>query len=84
MRDDRPGLKEALTFVKPWDTLVAWKLDRFGRSLTHLIEIINALEENDVAFRSSTEDVWIPTYPLEGSYSKSLEPWPNTRADSYF
>lgn len=36
VRDDRPGLKEALPFVKPGDTLVVWKLDRFGRSLTHL------------------------------------------------
>ena len=78
MRDDRPGLKEALTFVKPGDTLVVWKLDRLGRSLTHLIEIINTLAENDVAFRSFTEDVWIATHPLEGSYSKCLEPWPNT------
>lgn len=54
-RDDRPGLKEALSFVHGGDALVVWKLDRLGRSLTHLIEIINALRENDVAFRSLTE-----------------------------
>ncbi len=54
-RDDRPGLKEALSFVKAGDTLVVWKLDRLGRSLTHLIEIINTLKENDVTFRSLTE-----------------------------
>ena len=55
-RDDRPGLKEALSFVKSGDTLVVWKLDRLGRSLTHLIEIINTLTDNDVAFRSPISD----------------------------
>ena len=54
-RDDRPGLKETLSFVKAGDTLVVWKLDRLGRSLSHLIEIINTLRENSVAFRSLTE-----------------------------
>ena len=43
-RDDRPGLKEALSFVKAGDTLVVWKLDRLGRSLTHLIEIVYSRE----------------------------------------
>ena len=35
--------------------LVVWKLDRLGRSLTHLIEIITTLKTNQVAFRSLTE-----------------------------
>jgi DNA invertase Pin-like site-specific DNA recombinase len=54
-RDDRQGLAQALEFVKAGDTLVVWKLDRLGRSLTHLIEIINTLKENHVSFRSLTE-----------------------------
>ena len=54
-RDDRPGLAKALAYVKPGDVLVVWKLDRLGRSLTHLIEIINTLKANQVAFRSLTE-----------------------------
>lgn len=54
-RDDRPGLAKALAYVKPGDVLVVWKLDRLGRSLTHLIEIINTLKVNQVAFRSLTE-----------------------------
>src|SRR5215212_4360940 len=36
-RADRPGLDEALDFVRPGDTLVVWKLDRLGRSLPHLL-----------------------------------------------
>jgi DNA invertase Pin-like site-specific DNA recombinase len=55
IRDDRPGLAKALAFLKPGDVLIVWKLDRLGRSLTHLIEIINTLKANQVAFRSLTE-----------------------------
>jgi DNA invertase Pin-like site-specific DNA recombinase len=54
-RTDRPGLAQALAFVRPGDVLVVWKLDRLGRSLTHLIEIVNSLKANRVAFRSLTE-----------------------------
>ena len=38
-RADRAGLAQALAFVRPGDVLVVWKLDRLGRSLTHLIEL---------------------------------------------
>jgi DNA invertase Pin-like site-specific DNA recombinase len=54
-KDDRPGLSKALEFVRPGDVLVVWKLDRLGRSLSHLLRIVNALKENQVAFRSLTE-----------------------------
>ncbi len=54
-KDDRPGLAEALAFVRPGDVLVVWKLDRLGRSLSHLLSIVNALKEKQVAFRSVTE-----------------------------
>mgnify|MGYP003373866274 FL=1 len=54
-RDDRPGLKSCLDYVKAGDTLVVWKLDRLGRSLPHLLEIVAGLRESGVAFRSLTE-----------------------------
>jgi DNA invertase Pin-like site-specific DNA recombinase len=54
-RDDRPGLENALAFVRPGDVLVVWKLDRLGRSLAHLLTIVNTLKEHQVAFRSLTE-----------------------------
>ena len=50
-KDDRPGLTQALDFVRPGDVLVVWKLDRFGRSLSHLLTIINRLKEKQVVFR---------------------------------
>lgn len=54
-KDDRPGLAQALDFVRPSDVLVVWKLDRLGRSLSHLLAIVNTLKERGVAFRSLTE-----------------------------
>lgn len=54
-KDDRIGLSEALEFVRPGDVLVVWKLDRLGRSLSHLLAIVNTLKDKHVSFRSLTE-----------------------------
>ena len=54
-KDDRSGLTQALEFVRPGDVLVVWKLDRLGRSLSHLLAIVNTLKEKHVSFRSLTE-----------------------------
>ncbi len=54
-RDDRPGLKQALEFAREGDVLVVWKLDRLGRSLSHLLKIITTLKNNKVGFKSLTE-----------------------------
>jgi DNA invertase Pin-like site-specific DNA recombinase len=54
-KDDRPGLAKALEFVRPGDVLVVWKLDRLGRSLSHLLSIVTMLKDKQVAFRSLTE-----------------------------
>ncbi|MBU2733106.1 recombinase family protein [Acidithiobacillus ferridurans] len=54
-KDDRPGLAKVLAFVQPGDVLVVWKLDRLGRSLSHLLTIVSTLRERHVAFRSLTE-----------------------------
>ncbi len=41
---DRPKLQEALHYARKGDCLVVWRLDRLGRSLKHLIEIVEKLE----------------------------------------
>ncbi|WP_417905501.1 recombinase family protein [Candidatus Tisiphia endosymbiont of Micropterix aruncella] len=46
----RTGLEEALNFLMKGDCLVVWKLDRLGRSLAHLIEIISQLKTRGISF----------------------------------
>ena len=55
--DNRPGLAQALDYVRSGDCLVGWKLDRLGRSLSHLIRTVTALQARGVAFRSLTEQM---------------------------
>lgn len=52
---DRPELARVLDYLREGDTLVVWKLDRLGRSIGHLIEIVTGLGERGVGFRSLTE-----------------------------
>ncbi len=54
---DRPGLKACLDDLQQGDVLVVWKLDRFGRSLPHLLAIVTNLKNHGVAFRSVTEQM---------------------------
>jgi DNA invertase Pin-like site-specific DNA recombinase len=56
-RSDRVGLAKALTFVRSSDCLVVWKLDRLGRSLTHLLATVKDLRTRGIAFRSLTEQM---------------------------
>jgi DNA invertase Pin-like site-specific DNA recombinase len=56
-RDNRPGLAKALEYLQSGDVLVVWKLDRLGRSLPHLLDIVTALKEKHVGFRSLTESM---------------------------
>lgn len=53
----RPALSKALAALRSGDVLVTWKLDRLGRSLAHLIEIIGMLENRHVGFRSLSEAI---------------------------
>ena len=39
------------------DTIVIWRLDRLGRSLRHLLDVVAELEERGVALRSLTESI---------------------------
>jgi DNA invertase Pin-like site-specific DNA recombinase len=53
----RPGLDEALKFVRDGDTLVVWKLDRLGRSLNHLLQTIDALHKRGIGFKSLSDPI---------------------------
>src|SRR5258708_35386459 len=54
---ERPGLKEALSHLREADALVVWKLDRLGRSVKGLVDLVNELETPRVHFQTITDGV---------------------------
>lgn len=55
--ETRPGMDKLFEMLRKDDILVVWRLDRLGRSLKHLIEIVNNLEARGIAFKSLTESI---------------------------
>lgn len=53
----RPRLNTMLRYVKKGDTLVVWRLDRLGRSLQHLVEILAKLSKRGVRLESLSESI---------------------------
>jgi len=51
----RPGLTQALRTLRKGDRLVVWRLDRLGRSLVHLVQLLEHLGARQVCFRSMCE-----------------------------
>jgi len=56
-KSDRQGLRECIDFARKGDVIVCWKLDRVGRSLKHLIDVVNELKERGVGFRCLTQQL---------------------------
>jgi DNA invertase Pin-like site-specific DNA recombinase len=54
-RTARPGLEACVHALEPGDTLVVWRLDRLGRSMTHLVTLIQMLLQRHVSFRSLSD-----------------------------
>lgn len=56
-KSERPALNESLKYLRKGDCLVVWRLDRLGRSLKHLIEVVEGLENRKVGFASLQEGI---------------------------
>jgi DNA invertase Pin-like site-specific DNA recombinase len=54
---NRTGLEQAFEMLREGDTLVVWRLDRLGRSLKHLIELVQELSHRQVGFNSLQESI---------------------------
>lgn len=54
---ERPGLNRALDRLRSGDTLVVWKLDRLGRNVKDLVEMVGDLEKKDINFLSVTDNI---------------------------
>ena len=53
-KDDRPQLTACLKALRPGDTLMVWKLDRLGRDLRHLVNIVHDLTERGIGLKVLT------------------------------
>jgi DNA invertase Pin-like site-specific DNA recombinase len=51
-KSERPGLDECLKELKKGDILLVWRLDRLGRSMPHLVDLVEQLHQKGIGFRS--------------------------------
>ena len=54
---ERPELTACLRSMRKGDTLVVWKLDRLGRSMRHLVVLVEELRDRGINFRSLTDSI---------------------------
>ena len=72
----RPQLEAALDYCREGDVLVVWRLDRLGRSIRELIELVNGLKDRGVGFRSLRES--LDTTTLGGKLVFQVSPMVKT------
>jgi DNA invertase Pin-like site-specific DNA recombinase len=56
-KTDRPELNRAIEQCRSGDVLAVWRLDRLGRSLPHLIEVVTGLKDKGIGFKSLQETI---------------------------
>ena len=56
-KGQRPGLDKALAYLRPGDSLVVFKLDRLGRSVLHLADLLTRFERDGIHFCSMSEGI---------------------------
>ena len=62
-KDDRPELRRLLDQARKGDVVLVWKIDRLGRSLVHLVQTVQMLNDQGVQLRSLTENIIDTTSP---------------------
>ncbi|WP_342353027.1 recombinase family protein [Phormidesmis priestleyi] len=56
-RGERPGLTKALEMLREGDSLVVWKLDRLGRRVKHLVDLVGELHQQGIQLKSLTDSI---------------------------
>jgi DNA invertase Pin-like site-specific DNA recombinase len=69
---ERPGLARALDNLRCGDALVVWKLDRIGRSLGHVVELVARLQAKGIGLKV-----------LTGGIDTTSRPWPPNVTDPF-
>jgi DNA invertase Pin-like site-specific DNA recombinase len=57
VKSERPGLQDALEYMREGDTFVVWRLDRLGRSLKDLVQKVEDLQSRNIGFCSLQESI---------------------------
>jgi DNA invertase Pin-like site-specific DNA recombinase len=55
----RPQLDAALDYARGGDVLVVWRLDRLGRSLRHLVDLVEDMVAREIGLRSLAEGIGV-------------------------
>lgn len=61
--NNRPGMEQLLSHIRSGDSLVVWKLDRLGRTVKGLVDMVAGLETKGIQFRSLTDGIDTSTGP---------------------
>lgn len=77
---ERPELERCLDTLRGGDTLIVWHLDRLGRSIKDLIEIVSSLKRQGIGFRSLTQSDIDTTTANGALVFHVFAPWLNTNA----
>ena len=56
-KQERKGLEDAINYSRQGDTIIVWKLDRLGRSIKNLIEMMRLFSDKNVGFKSLQENI---------------------------
>ena len=56
-RAERPGLTKAIEMLREGDAFVVWKLDRLGRSVKQLVDLVGTLQQQGIQFKSLTDSI---------------------------
>jgi len=79
VKTERPGLDKCLAELQAGDTLLVWRLDRLGRSMAHLVTLVQSLFERKIGFKSLCDGV-IDTTTASGELIFNIfQPWHNLK-----
>lgn len=79
VRTERPGLDKCIAELKSGDTLLVWRLDRLGRSMAHLVTLVEDLGKKGIRFRSLCDGAIDTTTALAQCARRLIQE--RTRAD---
>lgn len=66
-KSNRPALNDLLSHVRSGDEVIVWKLDRLGRSMKDLVNLVSQWKEEGIGFRSITDNLTLDGSPMNNA-----------------